>query len=167
MKELIVGFSKPKSFSLSAWFIMAGYNIPYDHVYVKIDLEDYDRTIVYQASSTMVNFMSLELFNDSVTIVDEFTVQISDENYQKLIQFALDNAGKPYGFVECVGLLIVRIFELFGKKIQNPLGSGQSTYVCSKLAGFILEQYAGASIPDDIDNITPKDVFNYLTSLKN
>jgi hypothetical protein len=165
MESIIVGFSKPKTWKPFAWLIMVGYGIPYDHVYVKIRADKLNRDLLYQASQLTVNFMAEEIFNAANNIVQEFPVQISSENKAKLLQFAIDNSGKPYGIIEAFGLAIVRICEIFGKKIKNPFGDGGATYVCSELAGYILIEFAGAQIPENLDNITPRDVYNYLTSL--
>jgi hypothetical protein len=166
VRPLTVGFCKPQSFTPFSWLIMWAYSIPYDHVYVKIEFPEYSRTVVYQASSVAVNFETLSVFTANVSVVDEFQVQISDESYAKLIQFAFDNVGKPYGYLECVGLGLVKLASVFGKTIKNPLGSNQTTYVCSQLAGCILEDFAGANLPVDLSDITPKDVFDYLSQLK-
>lgn len=166
MDKITVGFSRPKTFKLFAWVIMKTYNIPYDHVYVKFHSESYDRDIIYQASNLMVNFMSPVVFESANVIVDEFEIDILEENKLKMIQFAIDNAGKPYGFMEAVGLGLVRLCELFGKKIKNPFGGGTQNYVCSVIAGYILEQYAGAQIPGDFENVSPPIMYNYLMSLK-
>jgi hypothetical protein len=166
METITVGFSKPNKWKIFAWLIMKAYNIPYDHVYVKFHSSTYDRDIIYQASKMMVNFMGTDFFQTENIIVDEFPVEITSESKIKLMQFAIDNAGKPYGIKEAFGMGIVRICELFGKKIKNPFADKTQTYVCSELAGYILESYAGASIPKDVDDITPLDVYNYLTALK-
>jgi hypothetical protein len=168
MMKIVVGFSRPKSliFKPFAVAIMVGYWIPYDHVYTKIYLEAYDRTVVYQASSTMVNFMSVPIFESIATIVAEFNVEIPDEKVPELVQFALDNAGKPYGVMECFGLAWVRICSLFGKTVKNPFGDKETTYVCSELAGYILENFVGDQIDTDLNDITPKELFTYLSMVK-
>jgi hypothetical protein len=165
MDSIVVGFSKPKTWKPFSWLIMTGYGIPYDHVYIKFHSDSFDRDIIYQASELMVNFMGKQ-FTDANTIVDEFEVEITPENKLALIQFAIDNAGKPYGIMEAFGLAIVRIAELFGKKINNPFSNNGSTYVCSVLVGYILAQYAGIDVPDQTDNITPKEVYDYLMLIK-
>lgn len=166
METIVVGFSKPKKWKIFAWVIMKAYSIPYDHVYVKIHSDKYQRDLIYQASKLAVNFMGTEIFLKDNIVMDEFTVQITDENKTGLMQFAIDNVGKGYGVMEALGMGIVRVAELVGLKINNPFGDGGQTYVCSELAGYILEQYAGSSIPKNLDDITPLDVYKYLSSLK-
>lgn len=165
MKTLIVGFSKPKTWKPFAWLIMTGYSIPYDHVYIKVKSDSMNRNLLYQASQLAVNFMAEEIFLTSNDVVQEFEVSIAPENYLKLLQFAIDNSGKPYGIKEAFGLALVRICEVFGRKIQNPFNDGGATYVCSELVGYILKEYAGAQISESVDDITPKDLFAYMTAL--
>lgn len=166
MRTLSIGFSKPKKWKPFAWLIMKGYGAPYDHVYVRIHSDLYKRDLIYQASKMMVNFMGIDVFQSENEIIKEFPVSISDDQYVKMMQFAIDNAGKPYGTLEAVGLAVVRLAQLVGIKIKNPLGDGGKTYVCSELAGFILEQYANAiELPKDQDDLDPLTVYNYLLKI--
>lgn len=163
MTNITVGFSKAKGFSPYGWLIMVGLNIPFSHVYIKIHSMKYDRDLIYQASSTMVNFMSPAIMDSEHVVVKEFVLPISDENYIKMMQFAIDNAGKPYGIKEVVGMAIVRVFQIFGKKIKNPFKDGGNTYVCSELVGTIVNEFLNGKIPGDQDDFTPKEVYDYLS----
>lgn len=166
MAKITIGFSRPKIFKPFAWVIMKTYNIPYDHVYVKFHSDSYSRDIIYQASSMMVNFMSPVIFELNNVIVDEFSLEISDSNKIKMMQFAIDNAGKPYGLMEALGLGIVRVAEIFGKTIKNPFKSDGQTYVCSVLAGYILDNYDNLNISADYESISPLMLHTYLLKLK-
>ena len=166
MQKIKVGFSKPKKWKPFAWIIMVGYGIPYDHVYISFRSEKYNRTMIYQASKTMVNFMGSELFFKENLIFQDFDIEIKDDLYVNMIKFCIDNAGKPYGFKQCLGMAWVRINEIFGRYIENPFKDKGKTYVCSEMGAYILEEFAGAKIPRDIDDITPKDLYEYLLKLK-
>jgi hypothetical protein len=165
--KLIVGFSKPNTWKPFAWLIQKAFNIPYDHVYVNIECFQYDRNVIYQASGSSVNFMATGVFNSKNDILAEFEIDILPENKIALVQFAIDNAGKAYSLKEVFGLAIVRIAELCGKTIKNPFRDGNNTYVCSELVSYLLQQYAGADIPKDYEDMTPKDVYDYLMLLGN
>jgi hypothetical protein len=166
MNKIYIGFSKPKKWKIFAKLIMLGYGIPYDHVYVRFNSDRYDRDLIYQASKSMVNFMGVGVFSEENIIVDEFEVEISDEKLTAMIQFAIDNAGKAYGVKQAFGMAIVRVAEIFGKYIENPFKDGGKTYVCSELGAYVLEHFAGSVIPKDIDDITPKDLYEYLMKIK-
>lgn len=160
--KLIVGFSKPKTWKPFAWLIMKGYSIPYDHVYISFHSESLDRDVVFQASGLSVNFMGKVFFGEN-DVLDEFEVSIGEENKKKLLQFALDNAGNPYGIKIAFGLALVRIAALFGKKIKNPFGG---EFVCSTLVAHILREFEGIDIPDAPNNINPKEVYDYMCMLE-
>lgn len=166
MNSLVVGFSKPKKWKAFAWLIMKGYNIPYDHVYIKFHSDTYSRDLIYQASGLAVNFMSTAIFETANDVVREFTFQISDAKKVSMIQFAIDNSGKPYGFKEILGLAWVRLNELIGRKVDNPVKDGSNTWVCCELVASILENFAGIEIQEDLSDITPKDLYNYLSKIK-
>jgi hypothetical protein len=165
MDSIIVGFSKPKVWKPFSWLIMTGYGIPFDHVYIRWHSEKLNRDIVYQASSIMVNFMGAQFFVNNV-VVDEFEIPISSAGKLAMVQFAMDNAGKPYGIKECFGLAWVRICALFGKTVPNPFTFDGSTYVCSELAGYILDEYASLDVNKDPSLIDPKMMYNYLLAIK-
>ena len=99
METITVGFSKPKNMTLKpyAWLIMKAYSTPFDHVYIQIYSQKYDRYLIYQASSRMVNFMGRDLFAKNNVVVDQFEVEITPENKTLLMKFAIDKAGTPYG----------------------------------------------------------------------
>jgi hypothetical protein len=166
MEKIIVGFSKPKSWKPFAWLIMKGYGISYDHVYIKFYSDSYDRDIIYQASSTMVNFMSPQIFIKNNEIIKQFEFNLSEETNIKLIQYCIDNAGTPYGIKEVFGLIWVRINELFGKKILNPFRDGKKTFVCCELAAIILKEFLNIEIKEDLDTINPKELYELIESVK-
>lgn len=163
MEKLIVGFSRPKTLKLFAWLIMKAYDTPYDHVYIKFHSDTYERDIIYQASKLMINFMGTALFEEENLIIKEFELDISMENKKKLMQFAIDNAGKPYSMREVLGLGLVRISELLGNKIKNPFRDGTKAYVCSVLADYICINYTDHGLKD-FEDVSPKDLYDYLES---
>jgi hypothetical protein len=165
MDSIIVGFSKPNTWKPFSWLIMTGYDTPFDHVYIRWHSDKLNRDIIYQASGTMVNFMGQQFFDNNI-IIDEFPVPITSAKKLSMIQFAMDNSGKPYGIKECFGLAWVRICQMFGKTVSNPFTADGSTYVCSELVGYILDTYDGMDINTNIANITPLMVYNYLLQIK-
>jgi len=164
MESIVIGFSRPRRFKVFGWMIMTAYGTNYDHVYLRIHSESIERDIIYQASKLMINFVGSAVFESENEIVKEFEISISSEHKKSLMQFAIDNAGKPYSFREVLGLAWVRLNALFGKKISNPLRDGQNAYVCSVIQAYILENYTGDNIPGDFEDVSPKDLYDYLTS---
>lgn len=162
MKQIIVGFSRPKKWKPFAKLIMFTFKISYDHVYIKFHSNTYERDIIYQASKRMVNFIGTTLFESENIVIQEFPVQISDINYISLMQFVIDNAGKPYSLKEILGLALVKMCSFFGKTIENPCKEGTDEYVCSVLAGYILKNYTKEDIDTDFQDITPKYLYDFF-----
>ena len=164
MAKIIVGFSLPNKWKPYSWLIQTLLGTKYSHVYIKIYSEKFERNLIYQASKTMVNFMGTEIFLKDNVIYEEFEIEISDEKRTQLLQFAIDNAGKPYGFKAAIGMGLVKILSFVGIKIKNPFRDGTYSYVCSEIAAHILEQFNDADFGTEIDEITPPVVYNYLKS---
>lgn len=139
MKNITIGFSKPRSkWTILSWIIRKIEKVPFSHVYVKFRSDSLDRDIIYQASGTSVNFVGSPRFHESSMTVEEYTFEVSDVIYRSIIQYAIDNAGKPYGKRELIGMGLVRAAALFGKNIKNPFRDGESSYICVELAGVLL-----------------------------
>lgn len=146
---------------------MAVEGTPYSHVYIRWHSESLDKTLIYQASGTSVNFMSLDRFLSHNIIVDEFEFDLSDETYKNVLRFAIDTVGAKYGAKQLMGLGVVRLGSVFGAKWHNPFRDKRQTYVCSELAAYIIKEYMAGSISVDLDEISPKDVYGYLSTIKN
>lgn len=162
MEHMTIGFSKPKKFKPFAWLIMKAYGIPYSHVYVSFYSEKFNRSIIYQASHTMVNCIGLMEFIKENEIVKEFNVSIEDSQRTQAIQFAIDNLGKSYSIRGVIGLGIVRVFELLNKKIENPFKDGEQMWFCCEFATKVLQQFSGTQIDTDSESISPKELYNIL-----
>lgn len=165
METITFGFSKPKTWKPFAWLIMTAYSIPYSHSYIKIYSDKYDRWIIYQASSTMVNFMNMETFNEEAQVFQEFEIPVVPDQRSKIMQFAIDSCGKPYGVKEIFGMAWVRINELCKRNIQNPFSDKDRTLVCSELTSIILRDCLGIVLPKNSDDMTPLDVHVLIESI--
>ncbi len=163
MKQVIVGFSRPKTWKPFAEAIMAAYRTDYDHVYLKFHSDTYQRDIIYQASSVMVNFMGTDVFDANNEVVKEFTIQMSDESYVKMMQFCIDAAGTPYSIKLVLGFAWVVVNKWFGKIIPNPV-QGSGLYVCSVIVAYIMENYQGDKAIGNVDSADPTVVYNFLSS---
>ena len=82
-----------------------------------------------------------------------------------MIQFAIDNVGKPYGMLNALGLAWVRVCEIFGKNVKNPFSDDGKTYVCCEWAGKILKDFTSVEIHEDLNSINPREIFELLTQL--
>lgn len=163
MRTVVVGFSKPKSgfvpFSAAIRWVC---RTKFSHTYIKFKSDSFNRVLVYQASGLNVNFIGETRFNQEEDIVAEFQLEVSEEAFNRTMQFAIDHAGVPYGISQIFGILYVKALALFGVKAKNPFSNGNSNYVCSELVAQILKEIIGLDVQDDLDVITPKEVFELL-----
>lgn len=166
MQQITIGFSKSSAtFPIFSWLIILTQKTPYSHVYVKYNDPDLNRVMYYQASHTVVNYMSEAVFLAQETVVQEFTFSVSDESFIAMEQFAADNAGKPYGTLEIIGLGVVQLASLFNIKMHNPLREAGSTWICDQLIAAMLAACNNVKLPMPLDDMTPQDVYAMVKSL--
>lgn len=166
MRNITIGFSKSAlKVAPFSWLIMAVQHTPYSHAYIKIHCTEIDRDIYYQASHSMVNFMSSDQFQGQEMVIKEFTFQMPDDEVTKVSQLMYEQLGKPYGVMEIIGLAAVVICGWFGKKIQNPVKDGPKEFYCSELVAYFLEQCEGIELPKDLEDMTPLDLYNFVQTI--
>ena len=123
--KIVIGASRNEKIGSKA--IQFHMNTDYSHVYIRWWLQHQQREIVYQASHGMVHFCSLGNFTKNNTIVKEFTLNITDEQFKKLSQKCIDLAGETYSKLE---LLQIFLSDASGSKIHFE---DQPGYICSEL----------------------------------
>jgi hypothetical protein len=166
MKQITIGFSKAcTTLPIFSWLIMWALKTPYSHVYLKYTDDYTSRVVYYQASHTLVNYMGQSTFLGQETPIQEFTFNISDANFKSIQQFAIDNAGKPYGVLEIFGLACVLICAKVGLKVDNPFKDAGTTWICDQLVAGILNECDGVNLPVSLDDMTPLDAFNLVKTL--
>lgn len=160
MKTIIIGFSKPKAkFVPLSWLIRAFMKTRYSHVFLEIPFNNLNRRLIFQASGSKVNFISRESFEKEHLIVAEFKITISDEKFKKLVQNAIDLVGEHYSILQLVNTAIYKLFKI------NPFDNEIKGWDCSKLVASTLATNLDLDTNIDLDVVTPKDIFKYLTNL--
>lgn len=157
MRKIIVGFSSstkkvaPFSKAIKWWD-----NCDYSHVYFQFESTKYDVDMIYQSSSTMLNYMSKEVFLLHNHIVHEFEIELTDEQYIVLMTNCMKSAGLAYGVLEIVGIFIADILNL----THNPF-SDEEKYVCSEWVAEQLEllEY---KFDKELELVKPIDVYMVL-----
>jgi len=162
MERVRIGFSRPNKWKPFSALIMAGYGTPFSHVYIRFHSGKYKRDLIYQASSTMVNFMGPEVFEAHNVVVREFDIEIPEDRMTALMQFMIDNAGKAYSMKQVAGLFWVRLNELLGRKIQNPFPCESREFVCSVLGDEIVDRFSLIPSPEDSYDMSPRDLWDWL-----
>src|SRR6266853_4349765 len=160
MKNIIIGFSTRNL--LGSKLIRWLDNSKFSHVYIKWHSDTYDRDIIYQASGTAINFMSTKIFSKESSIIKEISLTVEDIQFQKCMQFCIDNAGVPFGFLEILGMGYVKLLNKLGIKVLNPWRDGKKTYVCSELIGTILEEDFQIKLGLNLELDGPQELYNKL-----
>ena len=169
MKTIYVGFSKPRSgFQPFAWAIRLWEGTEYSHVYIRMPSTFLATDVIYQASGMAVNMMSFERFNGHAEVIKEFAFFIDESTERSLLQSAMAHLGASYSIKQIAGMVLARVYQLIGwddGSKRNPLTDGRAAYVCSELAAEVLTQYLGADIKQDLDLVTPKDIYEVVERL--
>jgi hypothetical protein len=164
MQTLTIGFSKAKSkWKILSTLIRWLEGTEFSHVFIRWNSEYLQRDVIYQASGSMVHFMEGKRFDSINQTVDKFDILLSDATRKKVIQFAMDQAGAPYSVKQLVGLGLAKLMNSLGFKGSNPFKDGRSHYICCELVAEVLIEL-GYSISQNLDEITPKDIYELLSS---
>jgi hypothetical protein len=140
MESVTIGFSKPKKARILSLIIRVLEGTKYSHVFVKLQAETLQRTLIYQAQGLSVHFVNKETFYGKNQTVESYVLPITKEEKVKILQFCIDHVGKPYGLVQIVGMGRYRLVKnWFNKKVRNPLKDKDKTFVCSEIVGHILK----------------------------
>jgi hypothetical protein len=166
MKQITIGFSRASTkFPIFSWLIMAVQKTNYSHVYLKYQDEFLGQTMYYQASHTLVNSMCADVFLAQETVVEEFTFNVSDASFKQCLQFAANQAGKPYGTGEILGLAYCELALIVNKKVDNPFKDAGETWICDQLIAALLETCENVKLPMPLNDMIPKDVYALVSTL--
>lgn len=167
MRKVYIGFSTPKKWNIFSWLIRKIEGTEFSHIYLRLPTgRRLKQDLIYQASNTMVHFVGSKRFEEKNTILKEIEFDIETETYYQLLRFCVEEVGKPYAFLQILGIAWVLLFRCFGIKKRNPFAKGKGSYVCSELVAAILIEFFGYRIMQDLDLITPKEVYELLTNLE-
>lgn len=159
MRKVYICFSSPKKWKPFAELIKFADNTAYSHVYFEFHTNTLQYPLIYQASHTMVNFMGYEIFYSHNKMIKKYELEISDENYHRLMQFCVNNAGKPYPILQVVGIGIQKLLKCVGiKNSHNIFRNKDEQMVCSELADIILNNFWFFGTKKDQDLVDPLDI---------
>jgi hydrogenase maturation protein HypF len=88
--------------------------------------------------------------------IEEKEIEISDDVYNFILQYSIDQLGIKYSIKQAVGIFVAKVFRLKKNPFHND---GQ---VCSELIGHILKEVLGYKIERDMELITPKEIYELL-----
>ena len=164
MNSIVVGFSRPKAWlEPFSWLIRLAYWSPISHAYIRFELNGIP--VVFQASGLKINLVSEALFDSVEFVYKEFTLPIEEDKKKLLIEFAINQLGKPYNIWGILGMSIVRMGQLIGIKISSPFPYNGSSDFCSELVAYILETYDGIDIGENPADESPQAVLALLSKI--
>ena len=162
MRTVYIGFSKSnKKFPIFSWLVQLYQRTNYSHTYLRIqqhELLNAPCDMYFQASEGKVNLMSEYQFEKRNQMVCEYRIELTDVEFDTLMHIIYIFMGERYGIMQNIGIVIVDIFMLFGKKIKNPFPKG---IICSE---FIHEIFAPIIDVNSMDKnvVKPKDLKKIL-----
>lgn len=156
---LEVVYTTPKEFKIGAEAIKWYLDTDYSHVAIRWYSDTYKRYMVYHAAHGTVHFVSDDLFVQNNVIVHTDMIELSNEQFNKVISKCIDLAGLPYGYSELINILYGDInHRITGTWIQSGDGKG---YICSELLAVILDML-NIKICKPKHLINPKDIYEVL-----
>ncbi len=155
--EIIVGFSKSRScLAVGSLAIRLAEKRPYSHAFIKHKSPITGEYIVTQASHGSINQQNLNVFLNKNEIIEEYSYEISQEDFKKLLKFIHQNLGKPYSRLQ---ICILTIYKLF--KIKVNYQNHDDAFICSEFTARILEVLGLLNTCDE-DYITPSDLHKLI-----
>ena len=111
--------------------------------------------MIFQASGLTVNYCNSETFKEKSTIVEEYEIDITDEQDLKNQIFRQTEVGKPYSVKQILGFSWVLLMrQYFKKKVKNPFSNGNFAYVCVEASA----NQTGKISTIDAEGMTPEDL---------
>jgi hypothetical protein len=163
-RHVYIEFTRPhkdyKRFPILSWLIRLIEWTPYSHVRLTW-INTTGRKVVYEASGASVKFIgTLSQEKKKVKILDSYEIDITREEYRKLIDLCMKYADISYGLLQLLGIGLSYL-PWFDK---NIFSDGRRSQVCSELVGEILESVKNIDIKEDLDIAGPKMINKTLVS---
>ena len=151
MKQISINFtSSKKLLPIGCWLIKAYMNTSYSHVALEYTTSR-NKSLVYEAVGVGVRFISKELWLQIAEIKESYILNMSEDQYNKVMDYCIDHAGIRYGYLQNLGIVLADLFNL--KK--NPFNGKEE--VCSQMLGEVLLEL-GFVFNKSTELLTPKDI---------
>lgn len=150
MRKIIVGFSSGATPFGSVIRLLTGQKI--SHCYVRLPFDgDPNLSVVFHAAGFNVHYMNYEYFKTfQRSIVSEWEIELTEEQWLQAQKVRYEQAGKPYGWLQIFGYLVV----LLKKKWNNPLSDGNRSHVCVEVVAEMLKIPNSESLlPHELESI--------------
>lgn len=157
--EIKIGFSTPRSkLKFGAQIIRWWMDAPFSHTYMEFKVPGIDDSMIFHAIGHGVEIRPKVRFLKENKIINEFTLKISEEKYLFILNKSFDFIGSKYGMMQNIGDVIANMFSLK----NNPINDGIN---CSELMSEIIIEIDPEAFSEfyDLNLVTPKDIYHYLT----
>lgn len=161
MKTIEIVFTRSKKkFPIVSWLIMLWTWKPYSHVARGLEVQDWGKSY-YQANEGKVNYEYHTSFNKKHKIVKIYRILVPEELDRNIRKACFQEAGANYGIMQNLGIMLVDIAALFGKKINNPWKKGRN---CSELLYLKVLKKMYPDLDYNPDTIKPHHIEEILTT---
>lgn len=150
---VVIGFSRAKNkYALFSRLIESIEKRPFSHAYVRFLEPRSNQEMVFQAAHGIVNLFNYNKFLEKNTVVKEYNLNCTEEQFDDLWSFMMTSLGTSYGWRQLLGLGLNRLIH-----IENPFKDELATEICSELAARVCT-ILGVAVFVDYDSISPGDL---------
>lgn len=160
MRSVIIGVSASSSWKIGSAALKLYMGEKFSHVYIRY-VDDQGRDIVFQAAHGTVHPILFTHFIEENQVIKEFTVQFTEEEYQKLRTFYYDKMGERYAYLDLVLIFIYDALKSINIPIRDHKVPG---YICSQLAATMLVEIKGYQFEKPLNLIRPDDIYDKLNN---
>lgn len=163
MRQVVCGASRPIKWKPLAAMIMWWEDTPASHVYFYIKRNS-GIDLLYQAVGSGTEFMGYSEFLAINKPIYEKEICISDEQFEKLLDFLIPRLKKKYSIKHLLGLFIRRgVYYIFSKKIPNYFADKDASSVCVEALFTMIEEQKIYEISEDPEDM---GIYEALEGLK-
>ena len=158
MKKITIGFSKPNKLKIGAELIMWWTNAPYSHVYIRYE-DNEKRDMVFESAHGNVHPILYKNFIIHNFPVNEYHIEFTEEEYQKMRTFYYNKMGEPYSYPD---LIVIVVHDILNKIGINFNSSHIPGYVCSEFVATMLSEIKGYVFKKPLNLMRPDDLYVFL-----
>jgi hypothetical protein len=157
--KIKIGFSRAIGFKPFSWAIQLWEGTNFSHTYIEFYSEEFQQTLIIQASHGMVNVMTKDRFLKINKVVEEFELDIYKPEMFAAIRYAGQHLGKKYSLASIM-LIVLKRLGIKTKRLKDD----SRRFHCSELVYVAFKDKLQLNYFDP-DLITPKEVYNELRRL--
>lgn len=158
---IIVGFSTSKQWVTIPGLIRKLTKKPFSHSYIRFKSQSWGVDFIYQNIASHTVFMGGERFQSLNNVIEEYEVECDKDTEKKIGILCVQREGKPYGFFQIFGKLLVILFRL--KK--NPFSDGDKTTDCIEEVYRILKKALNKEESIDMDSVDLNPYYDFIKSI--